>query len=609
MSTAQILKPLFGKHLKQRKIVGFDVETYGKNNLFYMGGIYDEDGYKAFYDKDELIRELLNKKYYGNVYVTATNLAFDFTVTYFNTKNWNFYDLIMRGSDLICATHKLSGGRKNGQKITFIDTLNYAGFGVKAMGGILKIPKLETPVCIINDEKGYARKPKNKEEKEELEIYNKRDCEITYEFMKFLQSGFAELGGKTKLTSASTSMDIFRRKYLRKSIVKEDYVLQRKPEDTIHEFIFESYYGGRTEVFKRGLINHKLKAYDINSLYPSVMLNHYPHPESVKLSNSPTISMIQFEGISEVTVYAPYMEYPILPCRSEEKLTFPTGLFRGVYTHIELRKAIEKGYKIVKMYKTLWYKRNFFPFKTYVTDLYNKRLEFKKINSPMELVTKLLMNSLYGKFGQRKMTDSQIIDFQSLSEEETRDFKNNEYATETKDGRFILMNKPKECYKPFVIPIFASYTTAMARLKLHGYLEKYGAYYCDTDSCFTRKSMPESSKIGAMKLEYDIKKAILVKPKMYMLHYNKPDKWGNTEKVRLKGVRNLTVNGFNDVLNGKEVHYDKFSKLKESVRRALIPNTILDVTKKISLEDNKRKWEKSFSHLEKQESEPLHFRS
>lgn len=588
MGNELFLKPLFQKHLSKREIIGFDVETIGKHNEFYMGGLYSKEGYKAFYDRYEMIQELQKKEYFGNKYITATNLLFDFTTLYFDTKYWNDFKIILRGSDLITATTKNSNTK---QRLQFIDTFNYAKFGVAKMGEIINIPKLESPSCL-------GREPENKKEAQELETYNERDCEITYKFMNFMQDSFHDLGAKLKLTSASTSMDLFRRKYLRKTIMKEEYTLKQN----VNEFIFKAYYGGRTEVFKRGLEKRHLRAYDINSLYPSVMLEAYPRPDSAKITNYPTQEHLEYEGVSHVRIYCPYMEYPLLPVRHDGKLVFPTGVFEGHYTHIELRKALELGYKIIKMYKTLYYTKTFYPFKNYVEDLYSKRLELQAIGSNMQMVVKLFLNSLYGKFGQKTLNDTQIINFDFLEENETEEFLKNTMEKVTRDGKHFIMNQEKTCNQGFVIPIFATYTTARARIKIHHYIQRYNAYYCDTDCAVTRKEMLTSNKLGSMKLEHDIKKAIFVKPKMYMYDIANKDK----TIIKLKGVRSLTKDKFMNILRGNSVSFQKFMKLKESVRRAIPVNTVDIVEKNISLEDNKREWLTKFNPNELQNSQPLY---
>lgn len=407
---SQILRTLKGKHLKNKKIIGFDIETYGRENYFYHGGLYDDkDGYKLFYDKEEMIKYLFKlARKTSTLQVTATNLMFDFTGLFYGSKYWNDFQLVMKQGKMLMAKYKDPNGHFT---LAFIDTLNYAQFGVKTMGEILGKPKLETPACIKNiryvknsegeieeKPKGYARKPRDQKEKRELEIYNRQDCIITYEFMLFLQEGFKSFGGKTKLTTSSTAMDIFRRRHLKKWIFKEDLILGRNKNNTIHNFIFDSYSGGRTEVFKRGFVKGRLRVYDINSMYSEAMLNPMPQPDSVKLTNSQNRSLLEFEGTSDVLIEAPETYYPLLPYKKmnkhgePEKLLFPKGTYRGKYNHVELREALKYGYKIKKIYKTLYYKRSFSPFKSYIEEIYDKKEEYGKTNNPLKTVTKLLLN-------------------------------------------------------------------------------------------------------------------------------------------------------------------------------------------------------------------------
>lgn len=157
----------------------------------------------------------------------------------------------------------------------------------------------------------------------------------------------------------------------------------------------------------------------------------------------------------------------------------------------------------------------------------------------------------------------------------------------------------KMVYKPHVIPAWASHTCSYARINLFSYF-KYNPMYCDTDSIFTKKTMPTSTKIGGMKLEYDVRNAILVKPKMYMY-----DVIGKGYKVRMKGVSGVTKEKFLDVMQGKKVSFDKFTKLKEAVRRGMIPNSVNTVDKFLKLEDTKRIWREKFNPNELQDSEAL----
>lgn len=591
------MKKLYPKRKDQRskyKIIGFDVETHTEENLFYMGGLYNEDhSFDYFYDQEEMIKHILSNKYHNKI-ISATNLGFDFNALFYNTPYWAKFKIIQVHSKLIACIYN----PHKDLKITFIDTLNYVPFSVKIMGNILKIPKLKSPSCL-------GRLPVNEEEEEELLIYNKRDCEVTKKFMDFLQNGFYDyLGGELKLTVASTSMDIFQRNFLRYPISHEINYLKNETEKEFKDFLFSGYYGGRTETFTRGKINN-MYCYDVNSLYPSVMINEYPYPKSITRVEDPEIEFFKYMGISNVDVYCPPMKYPYLP-KKDKKLIFPTGYFSGTYTHFELQKAIKLGYKILKINKQYIYKKSFYPFKKFIYSMYNKRIEYKKQNSPVELLYKLVMNSSYGKFAQKRMQDIQFIDLESMNDNEKFNFatmKENKKFNINDDGKGFILDE-LECESSFVIPIFSIYTTAYARDVLYNYLFKYNALYCDTDSITTSIKIPESLELGKMKLEYDIIEGVLIKPKMYM--YKVIEKGIVKDVIKLKGVPTKTKEVMDQIIKGGIISYTKFSKLRESLRGNYRPNTIKVVKKSIDLEDTKRVWVKSFDPFSIEESTPLY---
>jgi DNA polymerase type B, organellar and viral len=74
------------------------------------------------------------------------------------------------------------------------------------------------------------------------------------------------------------------------------------------------------------------------------------------------------------------------------------GSWTGWVTSIEMERAIQLGYSfnIIRGY-TFEYK---IIFKEYIDRMYNLRLQYPKTD-PMNLIAKLLMNSLYGKFGMK----------------------------------------------------------------------------------------------------------------------------------------------------------------------------------------------------------------
>ena len=571
-----VLKP--GKQRFNRlKIYGFDVETYDENRGFVCASLYYDDNNKwIFYSQREFI-DFLKLGILRNVIIACTNLSFDFFQSFFNEDEVMNFNFLFRGSNLLYAKTYLKDGvfvkrwdRKCRDKIVFIDTSNYARLKVEKMGSILNIPKLEKPDFL-------GEFPKSESEWAELKDYNMRDSEISCKFLRFLYSEFENLGATPKLTIASTAMSLFRNKYL-------DRCYERHDKDIL-EKEFLAYYGGRTEAFARGRVED-CNFYDINSLYPYVMRMELPDPESMHISFKDSDEFLRkYNGISHVSVECPHdLKYPLLPFRTKTKLLFPSGSFEGWYVNAELRKALQLGYKIVKVFESHYYTKSCFPFRGYVDDLYKRRLEFGK-SSPMGFVVKLLLNSLYGKFGQ-KFKDRDNWEPNDLSFKEIQESKNLEVV-----GRFVRI--VKDCRPAnFCVPLWASHITCYARLLLYDYIVECEPYYVDTDSVMTKKSLVCGDGLGMMKLEGSVSYGIVVKPKMYALRGVFGD---DVEKVKVKGLGlKLAFDNFLDLIDKPDVVYKKFSTFKEAIRRGLVPGELADVKKSFGLEDSKREWKGVF---------------
>jgi len=583
------------KKTKQRpfntNIYGFDLETHGQKNEFYCGSVYKDDEHKwTFFKKQDLINFFKSKNCRDSV-IFATNLGFDFFGTFKDTPEMKNFNILFRGSHLINARSRIVNSEfvavtpegVKSRSIKFVDTMNYAPMSVQKLGKLIGIDKITKPSFL-------GRLPQNDLEVVEMVEYNMKDAEISKKSGEFLMKAFYDLGATPKDTIASTSMSLFKNKYLDRSYIRNE------TGDLLD--IFKAYYGGRTEVFKRGLIKDYFY-YDFNSLYPSVMLNEFPDPNSIRVTYFNDVKHINFyEGVSHVDIFCPYMDIPLLPFRSDDKkLTFPTGDFSGWYSHVELRKAIDLGYVIKKVHKSIYFKEKCKPFVDYVTDLYTLRLKYKSEGSSMELACKLLMNSLYGKFGQKFTDIEDWKHFDNLSQEQIEKFDSIERIE-----NFARLKKDMQEPSSFCINIWAVYVSAYGRLKLYDVLKKCDPVYCDTDSIVTKEKIPVSDVLGDLKLEYIINEGVIVKPKMYMIN----------GLAKLKGVRGfridsrLTGDDFVKVLGDGSVTYQKFIKFKESLRRGLCVNELVEVTKKINLEDSKRDWYGAvFNPEELQVSRPL----
>jgi len=250
---------------------------------------------------------------------------------------------------------------------------------------------------------------------------------------------------------------------------------------------------------------------------------------------------------------------------------------------------------VKKFYKGYKFSDTTSLFNGFVKDLYSKRVAYKKENNEvMQLSCKLLLNSLYGKFAQKIDSQEQHLHINSITPEM---FDTCEII-EIKKDIFKVVKKIKPKFANFIIPIWSSYITSYARMKLFNALPK-DVIYMDTDSIITRKDLGDSKRLGELKKEYSLKEVVVVKPKMY--YYKDSDGF---DYVKLKGVGKINKETFNSILDGKGTNITRFAKWKESLRRDLIPNQTINFIKNIDLEDTKRSWDKKFE-IEPQTSKPL----
>jgi hypothetical protein len=602
----QIFKATKFKPFKKH-IFGFDIETSNRNKNFLMASIVglnrtNRNGVaseykKVFYSKDEVVAELKTNIIFRNSVIFATNLSFDFMGTFFNTDEYNAFDVrFMKNSGKILYARAFfdgdnftsnpnkkyqSGKRKS--TLEFRDSINYAPISVKKMGEIIGLPKGELKTFEI------GTKPKTKEQWDELVTYNLRDSEITFKFMQFYIKTIEHLEGSFKLTLGSCAMSLYKNKYLNMQVYRNKIEVL---DDT-----FKSYYGGRTEVLQRGKFENA-NYYDYNSLYPSVMFDfEFPNPNSQRVSFLNTNKFLNiYDGVTEVTISSPTdLKIPLLPFRTTEKLIFPIlQNVRSWYSNVELRKALEIGYTISKVHKSIYYKENCKPFKGYVETLYNLRLKYKSEKNPMEFIVKLFMNSLYGKFGEKYGEITEMKPVVNLTDEEI-------CGGYLQQGIFAYLTKIVE---PALhcIPIWATYVTAYGRLKLYETLS-HNPIYCDTDSIITMEQLPNSNKLGELKLECEVTEGVCVRPKLYQIKEKGNDDWN---KAKVKGLAiPLNNKQFIELIEGGEMKFTRFAKFKESIRRGFIPNELLDETKQFKIEDTKRNWEIPFNKNELQSSTPL----
>ena len=206
-------------------------------------------------------------------------------------------------------------------------------------------------------------------------------------------------------------------------------------------------------------------------------------------------------------------------------LIFPTGEFVGVYYSEELKYARGLGYTVLPISGYL-FERMETPFRDFVSSLFESRLEAKiSGNEALSYVYKILMNSLYGRFGiNPKSTITEVCDedrYKYLIRHSELIFgdmlsENNyivAYHSNTGKGS-DYWNPPKNSAVQLAAAI-----TASARIYMYPYISREDCYYTDTDSVVLGQPLPEdvisSSVIGKFKLEDRVMKGYFLAPKSY----------------------------------------------------------------------------------------------
>lgn len=450
--------------------------------------------------------------------------------------------------------------------------------------------------------------------------YLRQDClalaevlERTHELIE------SRLGGEVGMTAPSTSMKLYRRKYLGrgscpKKIPRLAHYKGCTARDTCpgcsHEWVRQAYYGGRTEVFR--MSGENLHYYDINSSYVAAMRETMPAGDRIVETTYNPALYDRYAGFVECTVEVPAdCDIPPLPFRADSgKLIFPAGTFSGVWSVEELRLLDDpcvQG-RIVSVRQAMWFKRKPL-FVGMVDELW--KLRDKSLpghDEGLSALAKLMGNSLYGKFGM-KQDRTQVVFAKDIQVEGICVLCSEEASDEGQLCVKCLGSKPAmptaDCdvwYKsehvdaPYIIPQIAAHITALARVRLWQFMklvkEAGGRiYYSDTDSVITDVSMPSTTELGGFKDEYPgvRLKGSFVQPKVYMLEADggfpdkdKPQQEWETEKVTMKGFPKQlrTKANLAKLRAGETLSYDRLEKVRTLAREGFHRGPLMATVKK-----------------------------
>jgi len=347
----------------------------------------------------------------------------------------------------------------------------------------------------------------------------------------------------------------------------------------IADNIRKGYTGGAVDIYlTKPILGEKIYAYLINSLYPFVMKeNKFPIGNPIYFEGDILKSDPKAFGFFYCKILAPgFINHPILqayPLDGNNSI-FPTGNWEGMYFSEELYNAQKYGYQFEILWGYIFEKG--FIFKDYVNDLYNLRLKYSK-DDPMNLIAKLLLNSLYGRFGM----DDSFINTKIINKKDYLEFENENKEgikdiIELKDSYLVQYKNPNSEIETLldngseihnVNIAIASAVTAYARIHMSQFKNNNTLprlFYTDTDSLYFEGSLPDSfinsTEIGKLKLEGIYDKAIFLAPKVYAL------KNSMEEIIKIKGLNEESIlkNKINLDTLDKLLTEDSFKEIKQN---------------------------------------------
>jgi hypothetical protein len=191
----------------------------------------------------------------------------------------------------------------------------------------------------------------------------------------------------------------------------------------------------------------------------------------------------------------------------------------------ELYNAKKYGYK----FEILWgYTFDKSPvFTSYVDFLYhNLRLNYEKSN-PLNYIAKILLNSLYGRFGMNdNFPKIDIIPKNYIKEFENK-FLDVLIDKIELDDQILVIYDSEDSFKEYsthnISVSIAAAITAYARIHMSQFKNNpdINLYYTDTDSIYTDSDIDkifiDNKTLGKLKLEYICEEAIFLSPKVYCL--------------------------------------------------------------------------------------------
>jgi len=449
--------------IEYKKLTTIDFETIGDEFQLDRIAIYSENFQEIFYNYETFFEFVVKNKIKKMFAHFGGGFDFLLILDYFRiNKNFKLVSVIEVNGLFLHIKVRYFGWEFELQDSYFLVRCSLDEFAQAMEVG----EKLDVDASHIES---YDEKTRNE--------YVMNDAKILHDAIQEFQNilGFLEI-----TISRIALLDFVKRfsQHEMKYRYPKDFILNIQPY----------YFGGHVDVYKR--YGENLFYYDINSCYGYAMRECGAIYDYVMFVDKFKDTETE-KGLYNIIVEKD-LNIPVIPVRFREK-NYEKIYFlntrrelQATSLDIELLEQLNIPYKVLNGY-LFKYDSEFF--KEYVDYWYKMRIESKK----MKFVAKLMINSLYGKFGQKIERMSTVI---------SGKLQENQYY----DKELNLGRKEIVTINWFSKPEIAAWITSGARFFHSKLLNKYqeNLFYCDTDSLIVDREMNKDeigTEIGKVKLE------------------------------------------------------------------------------------------------------------
>lgn len=504
-------------------------EEFG-NTQVWLYAISDKNGEITHWGKNiEDFIKVLKETYCGYI-VYFHNLKFDgsFILNYLINNNYIYKDEINHKDNKCFSTLITEDGQfyqitihfKQGRTVKIQDSLKILPFKVKKIANDFGLPMKKGSI----DYDTYVITPET--------------LDYVFNDVKIVALALNEVkhNGMEYMTTASSayhyykSTNPFMNSYF--PILDKQFLLDYR----------NAYRGGRSQVNPKysNIILENVRRFDINSMYPYIMYSQQlPYGQPIKINK---IGKYKFELYKIKTIFRLKKNHlPTLLVKNsiyaEVKYYINTDECEPETIYISNidYELLVKHYDIdyIEFEEMYGFNTCDYLFKNYIDIWYKIKNENK---GAKKQVAKMMLNSLYGKFGSNCEGYTKIP---KLDDSGALTFENSEIKDKSK----------------YYLPIAIAITSYAHRLIDNAICETgYNNFvYCDTDSVHTLGLLPQelidNKELGKFKLEGIEHKSKYVRQKTYV--YSEIDDEGNTEYT-------ITCAGMDD--NSKKYAIDKYGE-------------------------------------------------